>query len=115
MEFSRDWTRRTFLHTVGAGVLTVKLMLSGATPGAAASGGWPNEPDLAKFTPIDLSIYFAASPSDFGPRERAKALGAASGSGPSHPHALRKTKFSRNSVSAWPRRSAEKIQSSFVA
>ncbi len=74
MGFSRDWTRRTFLQSVGAAVPTVKLMLSPAIPGAAGSGGWPNELDSIKFTPVDLGNHFTASPSDFGPRERAKGL-----------------------------------------
>ena len=78
MEFSREWTRRTFLQSVGAAVPTVKLMLGPATAGAAALGGWPNELDSIKFTPVDLSNHFTASPSDFGPRERAKGLSSES-------------------------------------
>src|SRR5436309_13573007 len=74
MGFSRDWTRRTFLQSVGAAVPTVKLMLITAIPGAAGSGGWPNELDSIKFTPVDLGNHCTASPSDFGPRERPKGL-----------------------------------------
>jgi hypothetical protein len=72
---AREWSRREFLGTVGAGVPTVKLMLDGTTAGARQSTGSSQNLDLKKFAPIDLSRYFTASPTDFGPRERAKDFG----------------------------------------
>jgi hypothetical protein len=48
--------------------------------GAAAGGGeQASREDVGeKFTPIDLSRYFNASPTDFGPRAWAKGMGGES-------------------------------------
>jgi len=74
-EFTKkDWSRRQFLGTVGAGVPTLKLMLEGTSAGAGQTMGSSQKSDPEKFTPIDLGRYFTASPTDFGPRERAKGL-----------------------------------------
>jgi hypothetical protein len=71
----KDWSRRNFLQTVGAGVPTLKLMLEGANGGAGQGPGPSPKFDAEKFTPIELGRYFNASPADFGPREPAKGLG----------------------------------------
>jgi len=78
MAFGQDWTRRAFLQNIGVGVPTVKLMLSGGPLAAAGAQARPGEVASAKFTPVDLSAHFTASPSDFGPREQAKRMGGAS-------------------------------------
>jgi hypothetical protein len=71
MEFSR----RTFLHSVGASVPTMTLFLNDSQRGSGSSGGMAAPAGVAKFTPLDLSTFFNCSPKDFGPRESAKGLG----------------------------------------
>src|SRR5439155_20080194 len=74
MGFSRDWTRRNFLQTVGAGVPTLKLLLEGTAAGALPTAQ-PEQPfDPEKFTPLDISGHLTATAQDFGPRERARGL-----------------------------------------
>ena len=74
-----DWSRRSFLQTVSAGVPTLTLVLNEAHGGTGPLPG-PNAPSgpSAKFTPIDLSRIFNCSPKDFGPRDAAKELGSES-------------------------------------
>ncbi len=77
MTLRQDWTRRAFLQNVGVIAPTVRLILSGGTgEGVQAEEAPPM--DSGKFTPVDLSSYFTASPSNFGSREKAKLLGGAS-------------------------------------
>ncbi|HKT13415.1 MAG TPA: CehA/McbA family metallohydrolase [Terriglobia bacterium] len=65
------FSRREFLYRVGAGVPTLSVALEGAA--AAQAGGGPAPADTNnKFTPLDLSSHFNASPRDFGPRDRAR-------------------------------------------
>lgn len=78
MPFGDDWTRRAFLRNVGLGVPTVRLLLGGGATPAWGAEAWPDQLESGKFTPVDLSPYFTASPSDFEPREQAKKMGAAS-------------------------------------
>lgn len=71
---TRDgFSRREFLYRVGAGVPTLSLAAENAA--VARPTGSP-EPAAAsdKFTPIDLSAHFNASPRDLGPRDRARAF-----------------------------------------
>jgi hypothetical protein len=69
-----DWTRRSFLQTVGAGTPTLSLVLE-----RAASQN-PVLPPVRseKFSPIDLTAFFNASSRDFGPREQVRSLGGKS-------------------------------------
>lgn len=67
-------TRRAFLQDVGAGVPTLTLLATGASPAESTRTEWSTRTGLAKFTPIDLSPYFSASAADFGQRERARGL-----------------------------------------
>jgi len=71
----RNWSRRTFLRTVGAGVPTLSLMMAGGDVPSGQEVGPNQEYDKNKFTPVDLSHYFNCSSSDFGPRPQAKAPG----------------------------------------
>jgi hypothetical protein len=78
MTFGQDWTRRDFLQNGSIVVPTLKRMLAGnaaATVGQDEMGG-PLDP--GRFAPVELSSHFNASPSDFGPREPAKAMGGLS-------------------------------------
>src|SRR3989442_15325972 len=70
----RDWSRRNFLQTVGAGVPTLKLVLEGTAAGTPLTAR-PEQPfDPEKFTPLDISGHLTATAQDFGPRERARGL-----------------------------------------
>jgi len=54
---SKEWSRRTFLQTVGATVPTLTLAMKGADAKGTdriQSEGTP----AGKFTPIDLTPYF---------------------------------------------------------
>ena len=67
------WTRRTFLQPVGVTVPTVTAVAAGAAPRSrekATTGS-------GKFTPIDLTPQFNCSARDYGPHDKAKALGGA--------------------------------------
>ncbi len=75
MTSGQDWTRRAFLQTGSIVVPTLKRMLAAATAGQDETGG-PLDP--GKFAPVELSSHFNASASDFGPRDRAKAMGGPS-------------------------------------
>ncbi|MBZ5564617.1 MAG: CehA/McbA family metallohydrolase [Acidobacteriia bacterium] len=70
----RNWSRRNFLQTVGAGVPTLSLVMHGTN--AATNGGAGKEPSVAseKFTPVELGPHYSASPTEFGPREQARGL-----------------------------------------
>ncbi|PYV28981.1 MAG: hypothetical protein DMG24_00445, partial [Acidobacteria bacterium] len=69
----KDCSRRDFLHTVGAGVPTLKLMLDGVA--GAAPAVRPEQPfDPNKFTPLDISRHLTATARDFGAREQARGL-----------------------------------------
>src|SRR5438128_399090 len=69
----KDCSRRDFLHTVGAGVPTLKLMLDGVA--GAAPAVRPEPPfDPNKFTPLDISRHLTATARDFGAREQARGL-----------------------------------------
>lgn len=75
MDRLHDWTRRTFMKAVG-GVVPTLTIFGEETPDAfPAAGGWPQAVEATKFTPLDLSDHFTASPAEFGARERAKSLG----------------------------------------
>lgn len=78
MTFGQDWTRRDFLRTGSVVVPTLKRMLAGdaAAPVGQDESGSPADPD--KFAPVELSSYFNASSSDFGPRDRARDMGGPS-------------------------------------
>jgi hypothetical protein len=109
MTFGQDWTRRDFLQSGIIVVPTLKRMLAGnaaATVGQDEMGG---PPDPGRFGPVELSSHFNASPSDFGPRERAKATGGPSQQDAPDPHALGQAELSGNPVSAWLRRFASQI------
>jgi hypothetical protein len=71
----KDWSRRQFLGTVGAGAPTLKLILEGTSAWAGQGGGSSAAFDAEKFTPIDLTPHFTAAAKDFGPRPMAKELG----------------------------------------
>ncbi len=66
----KDWSRRGFLQTVGAGVPTLTMLLGESAAGAAS----PLESGTAsgKFTTLDLGRFFNSSAKDFGPREHAQ-------------------------------------------
>ena len=53
----RNWSRRNFLQTVGAGVPTLSLVMHGTK--AATNGGAGKEPSVAseKFTPVELGPH----------------------------------------------------------
>lgn len=66
-----DWTRRTFLQTMGSAVPTLKQVRTAERRRVEKT--FEQQPDSrSKFTPIDLSSFFNASAADFGPREQAK-------------------------------------------
>ena len=69
-----NWSRRSFLRTVGAGVPTLSLM-AGEVCVQGGPGAEPSqEYDQLKFTPLDLSRHFNCSSTDFGPRPEASGL-----------------------------------------
>jgi hypothetical protein len=70
----KNYSRRKFLRTVGAGVPTLALVAQETTVRGAAPLAEGPEVNSGKFTPIDLSPFFNASPADFGQRELAKDL-----------------------------------------
>jgi hypothetical protein len=78
MTFGQDWTRRDFLQNVGVVAPTVKRMVAGRTAAMGAQAEMASPLDSGKFVPVELSSYFNASPSDFGPRELAKTMGGSS-------------------------------------
>ena len=78
MTFGQDWTRRDFLQTGSIVVPTLKRMLAGNAATTVGQDEMGGPPDPGKFAPVELSSHFNASPSDFGPRERAKAMGGPS-------------------------------------
>ncbi|HEX5412645.1 MAG TPA: CehA/McbA family metallohydrolase [Terriglobia bacterium] len=71
---TRDgFSRREFLYRVGAGVPTLSVAVESAAVARPISNSEPAA-SSDKFTPIDLSAHFNASPRDFGPRDRARAF-----------------------------------------
>ena len=78
MAFGHNCTRRAFLQNAGLNVPTLTLLLGAAArPAWSTDGSW-EQFDSAKFSPIELSPYFTASPRDFGHREQAKRMGVGS-------------------------------------
>lgn len=74
-----ELTRRNFLHTVGVGVPTLRLMLNKKAGGSGIEEVQDGAAIVSKkFTSVDLARYFNASPKEFGPRAQAKLLGGAS-------------------------------------
>jgi hypothetical protein len=78
MDSSIGWSRRSFLQTVGGGVPTLNLILGGAWAKPVEGGGSGEAEPLRKFSPVDLTPFFSASPADFGPREGARTLSGGS-------------------------------------
>ena len=74
MKLSHGWSRRNFLRTIGSAVPTLNLMAEGVTPDTLLGTQLNGQQTKARFSPIDLTTYFTASPADFGPRENAKSL-----------------------------------------
>lgn len=74
MGSENGWSRRVFLQTITAAVPTLELMLPETSAWPAPVAGPVSESAGSKFTPADLRPHFNASPSDFGPRERAREL-----------------------------------------
>jgi hypothetical protein len=70
-----DFSRRTFLHAVGAGVPTLTLLLNDSQLASGPAAGTATPVGGGKFTPLDLSASFNCSARDFGSREPAKGLG----------------------------------------
>jgi len=71
-----NWSRRSFLRTFGVSVPLLSLVAEGADLDAQQVEGSPQGGyDSDKFTPLDLSQYFNASPRSFGPRAQARDLG----------------------------------------
>ena len=59
-----NWSRRSFLRTFGVGVPLLSLVGEGADVHAEQEADSPQGGyDRDKFTPLDLSQYFNASPS----------------------------------------------------
>lgn len=78
MNSEGDWSRRTFLKTVGTGVPTLTMMLQRSTVAGAEGAETVPSDTPRKFTRVDLSRHFNASPTDFGERSQARMLGGAS-------------------------------------
>lgn len=70
----KNYSRRTFLRTVGTSVPTLALVAQETTARAMTPIASGSEEGSGKFTPIDLSPFFNASPADFGPRDWAEDL-----------------------------------------
>jgi hypothetical protein len=86
-------TKRTFLQTVGAGISALRLVVGGLAPSPARP-----QDRAGKFTPIDCSRYYTASPADFGPPDPAVTPGGPSAAGqpirtPAGNHAFRGIPF----------------------
>jgi hypothetical protein len=75
MAFGQDWTRRDFLQSGSVVVPTLKRMLAGKAAATVGQDEMGRPPDPGRFRPVELISHFNASPSDFGPRELAKAMG----------------------------------------
>lgn len=72
-----NWSRRSFLRTFGVGVPLLSLVGEGADLHAEQAAGSPQGGyDSDKFTPLDLSRHFNASPRSFGPRAQAREMGS---------------------------------------
>ncbi len=74
MKVKNNLTRRGFLKTVGVSVPTLKVLLSGTTASGGPDTDWSLLMKTGKFSPVDLSRYYSASPAEFGPRQLAKDL-----------------------------------------
>lgn len=59
-----ELTKRTFLQTIGAGVSALRLVVAGLAPSLAKP-----QDRTGKFTPVDCSRLFTASPADLGPQD----------------------------------------------
>ncbi len=69
MRSKNNWSRRNFIQMTSGGVPTLALMLQQTSAALASPVKKRDEAASNKFTPIDLSGYSTATPSDFGPRE----------------------------------------------
>jgi hypothetical protein len=74
MNAKNNWSRRNFIQTISGTMPTLALMLHKTPASAMPQTGAGGNRFSDKFIPLDLSRYFTASPSDFGPRQRAKEL-----------------------------------------
>jgi hypothetical protein len=63
-------SRRNFLQTIGGALPTLAVVHEATGP----QTGIAEEAGKNKFSPIDLSTFFTASPADFGPRQKARGL-----------------------------------------
>ena len=70
MTFSQDWTRRAFLQAGVTAPIIKRMITNGMELGAQANE--VRAMDSSKFSVVDLTAHFTASPSDFGSREQAK-------------------------------------------
>jgi hypothetical protein len=62
-------TRRSFLQSIGA-LPTLAVVQESSTPKPSGEG----EGGTSRFSPIDLSSFFTASPTELGPRKNARGL-----------------------------------------
>src|SRR6266480_3606382 len=74
MDTKHAWSRRDFLQTLSSGVPTLALIARQTNIRVAETEGVGGPPTSEKFTPIDLSRYFDASPAQFGERDEARQL-----------------------------------------
>jgi hypothetical protein len=65
------------LQNAGLSVPTVRLLLSARTATASDGQDRPVALDSGKFTTLNLSSYFTATPSDFGSRQELEKMGVA--------------------------------------
>ncbi len=72
-----NWSRRVFLQTIGA-MPTVTLALESPTARVNTAEQPSSQTATGKCSPVELTPYFTASATDFGPRERARELGGGS-------------------------------------
>ena len=68
----KGWKRRSFLQLAGAGVPAFRLLQEDTAEASAEEPKTGAGKSTTKFSSVDLGDYFNASPSDFGPRSRAK-------------------------------------------
>ncbi len=68
------WSRRAFLQNAGLSLPTLRLFSSARSVPVSGGQNEPESVDSGKFTPVDLSHYFTAKPSDFASREQVKNM-----------------------------------------
>jgi hypothetical protein len=71
MNSNSHWSRRDFIQSMSGALPTLALVQNTSSTPQSMTG---TEAAVSKFSPIDLSSFFTASPLDFGPREKAKGL-----------------------------------------